>query len=76
MCRAAAPHMCGAGPGRMRAGQTRINKLHSMTTSQIESVAVVGGGFMGTGSRSRLPCRGMRVVVRDVDEAALERAQG
>jgi 3-hydroxybutyryl-CoA dehydrogenase len=46
-----------------------------MTPSQIESVAVVGGGFMGTGIAESAAVSGLRVVVRDVDEAALERAR-
>ena len=66
--------MCRQGRARMRARQTRINKLLSMTPSQIESIAVVGGGFMGTGIAETAAVSGLRVVVRDVDEAALERA--
>jgi 3-hydroxybutyryl-CoA dehydrogenase len=46
-----------------------------MTPSQIESVAVVGGGFMGTGIAETAAVSGLRVVVSDVDEAALERAR-
>jgi 3-hydroxybutyryl-CoA dehydrogenase len=46
-----------------------------MTSSQIESVAVVGGGFMGTGIAESAAVSGLRVVVRDVDKAALERAR-
>jgi 3-hydroxybutyryl-CoA dehydrogenase len=53
---------------------TGINNL-AMTPSQIESVAVVGGGFMGTGIAESAAVSGLRVVVRDVDEAALERAR-
>jgi 3-hydroxybutyryl-CoA dehydrogenase len=45
-----------------------------MTPSQIESVAVVGGGFMGTGIAESAAVSGLNVVVRDVDAAALERA--
>jgi 3-hydroxybutyryl-CoA dehydrogenase len=52
-----------------------INKNVAMTPSQIESVAVVGGGFMGTGIAESAAVSGLRVVVRDVDEAALERAR-
>jgi 3-hydroxybutyryl-CoA dehydrogenase len=52
-----------------------INKNVAMTASQIESVAVVGGGFMGTGIAESAAVSGLRVVVRDVDEAALERAR-
>jgi 3-hydroxybutyryl-CoA dehydrogenase len=49
-------------------------KTVAMTPSQIESIAVVGGGFMGTGIAETAAVSGLRVVVRDVDEAALERA--
>ena len=42
----------------------------------IESVAVVGGGFMGTGIAESVAVAGMPVVVRDIDPASLERAQG
>jgi 3-hydroxybutyryl-CoA dehydrogenase len=43
-------------------------------TSEIESVAVVGGGFMGTGIAEAVAVAGMPVIVRDVDEASLGRA--
>jgi 3-hydroxybutyryl-CoA dehydrogenase len=42
--------------------------------SEIESVAVVGGGFMGTGIAESVAITGMPVIVRDVDEGSLERA--
>jgi 3-hydroxybutyryl-CoA dehydrogenase len=42
--------------------------------SEIESVAVVGGGFMGTGIAESVAVAGMPVIVRDVDEASLGRA--
>ncbi len=42
--------------------------------SEIESVAVVGGGFMGTGIAETVAVAGMQVIVRDVDEASLSRA--
>ena len=42
--------------------------------SEIESVAVVGAGFMGTGIAESVAVAGMPVVVRDVDEASLARA--
>jgi 3-hydroxybutyryl-CoA dehydrogenase len=47
-----------------------------MTPSVIGTVAIVGGGFMGTGIAESAAVSGLRVVVRDVDEAALERAHG
>ncbi len=46
-----------------------------MTPSEIESVAIVGGGFMGTGIAETAAVSGLKVTVRDVDEAALERAR-
>jgi 3-hydroxybutyryl-CoA dehydrogenase len=46
-----------------------------MTPSQIESVAVVGGGFMGTGVAESAAVAGLPVTVHDVDEVALERAR-
>ena len=42
--------------------------------SEIESVAVVGGGFMGTGVAEAVAVSGIPVIVRDVDEASLVRA--
>jgi 3-hydroxybutyryl-CoA dehydrogenase len=42
--------------------------------SGIESVAVIGGGFMGAGIAESVAVAGMPVVVRDVDELSLERA--
>jgi 3-hydroxybutyryl-CoA dehydrogenase len=42
----------------------------------IESVGVVGGGFMGSGIAESVAVAGIPVVVRDIDEAALEAARG
>ena len=42
--------------------------------SEIESVAVVGAGFMGTGIAEAVAVSGIPVIVRDVDDAALARA--
>ncbi|HSC01905.1 MAG TPA: 3-hydroxybutyryl-CoA dehydrogenase [Solirubrobacteraceae bacterium] len=42
--------------------------------TEIESVAVVGGGFMGTGIAEVAAVAGLPVIVRDVDEASLGRA--
>jgi len=42
--------------------------------SEIESVAVVGAGFMGTGIAEAVAVAGIPVIVRDVDDAALGRA--
>jgi 3-hydroxybutyryl-CoA dehydrogenase len=41
----------------------------------IESVAVVGGGFMGTGIAEAAAVAGLPVVVRDVDEPSIDRAR-
>ena len=46
-----------------------------MTVERIESVAVVGGGFMGTGIAESVAIAGVPVIVRDVDEPSLERAR-
>ncbi len=42
--------------------------------NEIESVAVVGGGFMGTGIAEAVAVSGMPVIVRDVDDASVGRA--
>jgi 3-hydroxybutyryl-CoA dehydrogenase len=42
----------------------------------IESVGVVGGGFMGSGIAESVAVAGIPVVVRDIDEQALEAARG
>jgi 3-hydroxybutyryl-CoA dehydrogenase len=44
--------------------------------SGIESVAVVGAGFMGTGIAESVAVAGLPVVIRDVDEDSVKRAQG
>ena len=41
---------------------------------EIESAAVVGAGFMGAGIAEAVAVAGLPVVVRDVDDASLERA--
>ncbi len=43
--------------------------------SGIESVAVVGAGFMGTGIAESVAVAGIPVIVRDVDEGSLGRAR-
>jgi 3-hydroxybutyryl-CoA dehydrogenase len=43
-------------------------------SSEIESVAVVGAGFMGSGIAEAVAVAGMPVIVRDVDDASLARA--
>ncbi len=42
--------------------------------SEIESIAVVGAGFMGTGIAETAAVAGIPVIVRDVDDASLGRA--
>jgi 3-hydroxybutyryl-CoA dehydrogenase len=46
-----------------------------MPANKIESVAVVGAGFMGTGIAESVAVAGVPVIVRDVDEPSLERAR-
>ncbi len=46
-----------------------------MGVNMIESVAVVGAGFMGTGIAESVAVAGMPVIVRDIDEASLDRAR-
>jgi 3-hydroxybutyryl-CoA dehydrogenase len=43
--------------------------------SEIESVAVVGGGFMGSGIAESVAVAGLPVVLRDVDEVSVSRAR-
>jgi 3-hydroxybutyryl-CoA dehydrogenase len=42
----------------------------------IETVAVVGGGFMGSGIAESVAVSGLPVVVRDVDQPSIEHARG
>jgi 3-hydroxybutyryl-CoA dehydrogenase len=42
--------------------------------SEIESLAIVGAGFMGSGIAETAAVAGLPVIVRDVDEASVERA--
>jgi 3-hydroxybutyryl-CoA dehydrogenase len=44
-----------------------------MNPAPIASVAVVGGGFMGAGIAESVAVSGLPVVVRDVDQAAIDR---
>ncbi len=41
----------------------------------IESVAVVGGGFMGVGIAESAAVAGLPVVVRDIDQPSIDRAR-
>jgi 3-hydroxybutyryl-CoA dehydrogenase len=43
--------------------------------SEIESVAVVGGGFMGSGIAEAVAVAGMPVILRDIDEGSIARAR-
>jgi 3-hydroxybutyryl-CoA dehydrogenase len=45
------------------------------SASGIDTVAIVGGGFMGTGIAEAVAVSGLPVVVRDVDEASIERGR-
>jgi 3-hydroxybutyryl-CoA dehydrogenase len=45
------------------------------TITKIESVSVVGGGFMGSGIAEAVAVAGLPVVVRDVDQASVTRAE-
>jgi 3-hydroxybutyryl-CoA dehydrogenase len=42
--------------------------------SGIESVAIVGAGFMGSGIAESVAVAGIPVVLRDVDEVSIRRA--
>ena len=46
-----------------------------MSPPQVESVAVVGAGFMGAGIAESAAVAGLPVVVRDVDEPSIDRAR-
>lgn len=46
------------------------------TSLEIERVAVVGAGFMGSGIAEAAAVSGVPVVLRDVDENSLEAARG
>ena len=46
-----------------------------VSASGIDTVAIVGGGFMGTGIAEAVALTGLPVVVRDVDDASIERAR-
>jgi 3-hydroxybutyryl-CoA dehydrogenase len=47
-----------------------------MAAAQIESVAVVGGGLMGSGIAESVAVSGVNVVVCDVNDTAVQRAWG
>jgi 3-hydroxybutyryl-CoA dehydrogenase len=46
-----------------------------VSASGIDTVAIVGGGFMGTGIAEAVAVAGLPVVVHDVDEASIERGR-
>lgn len=56
--------------------RSEVNRRSRGDGSKIEQVAVVGGGQMGAGIAATAVTRGLRAVVRDVDDAALARARG
>jgi 3-hydroxybutyryl-CoA dehydrogenase len=45
------------------------------SASQVERVAILGGGLMGSGIGESVAVAGLPVVIRDIDEASLERAR-
>lgn len=47
-----------------------------MGEAEIGSVAVVGGGLMGSGIAESVARAGLPVVLRDIDQASIERARG
>ncbi len=52
----------------------RVHHMLPRMSTEIESVAVVGAGFMGTGIAEVAAVAGLPVIVRDVDDASLARA--
>ena len=44
------------------------------TASEIRTVAVVGGGLMGSGIAEAVASAGLEVILRDIDDAGVERA--
>ena len=53
-----------------------VNRRSRGDGTTIAQVAVVGGGQMGSGIAATAVTRGLRAVVRDVDDAALARSRG
>lgn len=53
-----------------------VNRRSRGDGTTIAQVAVVGGGQMGSGIAATTVTRGLRAVVRDVDDAALARSRG
>ena len=43
------------------------------TASEIRTVAVVGGGLMGSGIAEAVASAGLEVILRDIDDAGVER---
>jgi 3-hydroxybutyryl-CoA dehydrogenase len=52
-----------------------ISSLAVPSASEINSVAILGGGFMGSGIAESVAVSGLPVVIRDIDEPALDRAR-
>ena len=61
-------------PSRRALGCAFLPGVSSQAAS-INRVGIVGAGFMGIGIAESVAAAGLHVVVRDVDEAALERAR-
>lgn len=47
----------------------------SVTASEVRSIAVVGGGLMGSGIAESAAVAGLHVVLRDIDDESVERAE-
>ena len=75
---ARAPRRRGAPPAltgaRSPHSASAVARVKLVRMSEIESVAVVGAGFMGTGIAEAVAVAGIPVIVRDVDDASLGRA--
>ncbi len=59
--------------GRRPAG-SRLRRM-SVTASEVRSIAVVGGGLMGSGIAESAAVAGLHVVLRDIDDESVERAE-
>ena len=51
------------------------NKAEGLTPNKISSVGVVGGGLMGTGIATSLVLTGHTVVIKEVNQAAADKAR-
>lgn len=69
---AASASAAGAGA----AGERPRSAAGADAAVEIRSVAVIGGGLMGSGIAESVARAGIPVLLRDVDQASLERAHG